>query len=179
MLGVIQDVTKRTDISYKQAGETIFLIGSTGEDLSGSEWAHIHGQMGNNVPELDFVAFQKNIDFLLANQDLFTSAHDVSNGGLIATIFESTRKRGVGASIDLTSVSQDLSVALFSESPDRTVVTISSADEAEFISRAEKAGQVVTKLGTTGGEALTINGTVIALSEIEKAYTATIPALFA
>jgi phosphoribosylformylglycinamidine synthase len=179
VLGVIQDVTQRTDITYKQEGESIFLIGSTSEDLSGSEWAHIHGEMGSTVPELDYVAFQKNIDFLLANQDLFTSAHDVSNGGLIATIFESTRKSGIGANLDLTKVSSDLAVALFSESPDRTVVTIAPVDEAEFIARAQSASQVVTKVGVTGGSSLIINGTAIPLSEIEREYTATLPALFA
>jgi hypothetical protein len=59
------------------------------------------------------------------------------------------------------------------------VVTVSSHHEAELISRAQQAGQVVTKFGTTGGDSLSINGVRITLSEIEKAYTATIPALFA
>ena len=47
VLGVIDDVTRRTPIGFVAAGEPVLLLGETREELSGSEWAHVvHGHLG-------------------------------------------------------------------------------------------------------------------------------------
>src|SRR5690606_29670061 len=47
VLGVIQDVAKRTRSHFTAAGEQVLLLGETREELSGSEWAHVvHDHLG-------------------------------------------------------------------------------------------------------------------------------------
>ena len=54
VLGVIDDVTRRTPSGFVAEGERIFLLGETREELSGSEWAHVvHGHLGGVPPRVD------------------------------------------------------------------------------------------------------------------------------
>ena len=54
VLGVIEDVTRRTPSAWAAAGERVFLLGETREELSGSEWAHVvHGHLGGLPPRVD------------------------------------------------------------------------------------------------------------------------------
>ena len=57
VLGVIEDVTRRTPSAWAAAGERVFLLGETREELSGSEWAHVvHGHLGGLPPRVDLAA---------------------------------------------------------------------------------------------------------------------------
>ena len=57
VLGVIEDVTRRTPTGFVAAGETVLLLGETREELSGSEWAHVvHGHLGGLPPVVDLAA---------------------------------------------------------------------------------------------------------------------------
>jgi phosphoribosylformylglycinamidine synthase len=67
--------------------------------------------------------------------------------------------------------------ALFSESTARAVVTTS--DPRRVQRAAETAGVRVTELGTTGGDALVVDGLLdLGLAEARAVWTATLPALF-
>jgi phosphoribosylformylglycinamidine synthase subunit PurL len=47
VLGVIDDVSRRTPTGFVAEGQQIYLLGGTREELSGSEWAHVeHGHLG-------------------------------------------------------------------------------------------------------------------------------------
>ena len=51
VLGVIDDVTRRTPGGFVAAGETVLLLGETREELAGSEWAHVvHEHLGGLPP---------------------------------------------------------------------------------------------------------------------------------
>ena len=57
VLGVIDDVTRRTPSAFVAAGERVLLLGETREELSGSEWAHVvHGHLGGLPPAVDLAA---------------------------------------------------------------------------------------------------------------------------
>ncbi|MSX20603.1 MAG: phosphoribosylformylglycinamidine synthase subunit PurL, partial [Actinobacteria bacterium] len=49
VLGVIDDVRTRTPMSFDRVGLELYLLGETGEDFAGSEWAFIHGQRGGQA----------------------------------------------------------------------------------------------------------------------------------
>ncbi len=50
VLGVIDDVARRTPTGFVAAGETVLLLGETREELSGSEWAHVvHKHLGGTA----------------------------------------------------------------------------------------------------------------------------------
>ena len=176
VLGVIDDVRTRTPMSFDRAGLELYLLGDTNDDLAGSEWAYMHGQRGGVAPTADLQREMRLIDLLVAGRTkkIFTAAHDLSQGGLAATLTEMVLRYNVGATIHLENVG----MALLSESPGRVVVAIDSVQVAALTAEASAQKITLTKIGVTGGDSLTINGAVIPLVELRKAHTETFPKLF-
>ena len=175
VLGVIQDVRARTPMSFKDAGLDLYLIGDTKNDLAGSEWAYMHDQRGGEAPIADLQKEMRLIDLLLEGQSIFVAAHDLSQGGLAVTLAEMVLHNNIGATLTLSG---ELGIALLSESPGRVVVAVSPADGANFAAMAKAHDISIVKIGSTGGDALTINDSVIPLNELRAAHTQTIPKLF-
>ncbi|CAN2227580.1 PurL Phosphoribosylformylglycinamidine (FGAM) synthase, synthetase domain [Candidatus Nanopelagicaceae bacterium] len=176
VLGVIDDVRTRTPMSFDRAGLELYLLGDTNDDLAGSEWAYMHGQRGGVAPKADLQREMRLIDLLVAGRrkKIFSAAHDISQGGLAATLTEMVLRYNVGATIDLENVG----MTLLSETPGRVVVAVDSAQVAALSAEAAAQKITLTKIGVSGGESLTINGAVIPLAELRKAHTETFPKLF-
>jgi phosphoribosylformylglycinamidine synthase len=176
VLGVIQDVRTRTPMSFDVEGLDLYLLGETREDLAGSEWAFLHSQRIGQSPTADLAREMRLIELLLAGHatNLFNAAHDLSQGGLSAGLTEMVLRYSVGATITL----ENAGVGLLSESPGRVVVVVENHKSDELKALANKYSIALSKLGITGGESLTINDCVIALSELRTAHTSTFPRLF-
>ena len=57
VLGVIDDVTRRTPVGFRSPGDVVFLLGETDDELAGSAWAEtIHDHLGGRPPMVDFAA---------------------------------------------------------------------------------------------------------------------------
>lgn len=174
VLGVIQDVRTRTPMSYKTAGLELFLLGETKEDLAGSEWAFLHGQRVGQSPDADLGREMRLIELLLEGNAFFTAAHDLSQGGLSAGLTEMVLRHNVGATISLENPAIDL----LSETPGRVIIAVEPGKVSQLESLANKYSIVISKLGTTGGDSLTINDAVIPLEELRTVHTSTFPRLF-
>ena len=176
VLGVIDDVRTRTPMSFDKAGLDLYLLGTTGADLAGSEWAFLHGQRGGNSPTADLQNEMNLIEVLLAgrSEKIFTSAHDLSQGGLGMTITEMVLRHMVGATISLNDVGNDL----LSETPGRVVIAVDPSKSSALLELCAKYKTLISKLGITGGDALVINETTISLQELKTAHTSTFPRLF-
>ena len=174
VLGVIQDVRKRTPMSYKKSGLDLYLLGQTQEDLAGSEWAFLHGQRVGQSPDADLAREMRLIELLLRGNSFFTAAHDLSQGGLSAGLTEMVLRYNVGATIMLENPAIDL----LSETPGRVIVAVEPSDVAKLTALSTQYEIVLSKLGTTGGDSLIINDAVISLSELSAAHTSTFPRLF-
>ncbi|WP_028644038.1 phosphoribosylformylglycinamidine synthase subunit PurL [Nocardioides sp. URHA0020] len=178
VLGVIEDVTRRTPSAWATGGEQVFLLGETREELSGSEWAHVvHGHLGGLPPVVDLEAERSLAELLHAGVGLLSSAHDLSDGGLVQTLAEGALRQGVGVTV---TVPGDAFVGLFSESAARVVVTVADGDAERLVELAASHGVPVTALGVTGGSALAIDGQFeIPLDELRSAWTDTLPTALA
>ena len=174
VLGVIQDVRTRTPMSYKSAGLELFLLGETKEDLAGSEWAFLHGQRVGQSPVADLAREMRLIELLLEGNSFFSAAHDLSQGGLSAGLTEMVLRHNVGATISLKNPAIDL----LSETPGRVIVAIETEKTSQLEALATKYTIAISKLGTTGGDSLTINDAVIPLDELRTVHTSTFPRLF-
>ena len=175
VLGVIQDVRTRTSMALERSGLDLYLLGETQEDFAGSEWAYMHGQRGGRTPVADLQREMRLINVLLEGQPIFEAAHDLSQGGLAASLSEMTLRKNVGATITLSG---EVATALLSESPGRVVIAIESRN-AERLSDLAKTWKIaLSKIGVSGGSSLTINDAVIPLDELRRRYTDTIPKLF-
>jgi phosphoribosylformylglycinamidine synthase II len=176
VLGVIDDVTRRTPSGFVAPGQSIFLLGTTREELSGSEWAHVvHGHLGGLPPEVDLAGEKALAKLLVEAVGLITSAHDVSDGGLAQTLVEASLANNVGCSVQLEG---DPFIGLYSESAGRAVVTTTDPDALWAL--AERHGVPLTQLGRTGDAFLTIEHQFsLPLAEIRKAWASTLPAAMA
>jgi phosphoribosylformylglycinamidine synthase len=176
VLGVIEDVRTRTPMSFDRTGLELYLLGETHEDFAGSEWAFIHGQRGGQSPQSDLQAAIRLNTLLVAGrtEKIFTAAHDLSQGGLSATLTEMVLRHGIGATVKLNNAAVDL----LSETPGRVVVAIDPIKKDALLAQAAKAKIACTLIGITGGDSLTINNSVISLTELRKAHTETFPRLF-
>ena len=175
VLGVVDDVTKRTPMGIKP-GQDIYIIGKADENFSGSEWAHIHGkQIGDRSPIADLDMEKRLVNMLLEGQPIFEAAHDVSNGGFAASISEMVLRTNVGATITLQG---SAAAELLVETPGRVVITINESQRNALVALAGKFQIPIQKVGSTGGNSLTINGGAISIDELRDANTGVFEKLF-
>ncbi|GAA3530005.1 phosphoribosylformylglycinamidine synthase subunit PurL [Nocardioides daeguensis] len=174
VLGVIEDVRRRTPSAFQGADERIVLLGTTREELSGSEWAKVaHDHLGGLPPKVDLRA-ERNLARLLKDLvGIATSAHDLSDGGLAQALAEAAMVSGIGARVSLEG---DAFVGLYAESAGRALVTVDAGDLDELRALCARHDVPLTELGTTGGEVLAVEGQFeVPLAELRAAWTATLP----
>jgi phosphoribosylformylglycinamidine synthase len=134
----------------------------------------LHNQRVGQAPKADLQREMRLIELLFEGNSFFAAAHDLSQGGLSAGLTEMILRHKVGATVSL----ENPGVALLSETPGRVIVAINPADTSKLEALAIKNTIAITKLGTTGGDSLTINDAVISLAELSTAHTSTFPKLF-
>ena len=149
VLGVIDDVDRRTPMAWSADGELIYLLGDTREEFSGSEWAHVvHGHLGGLPPQVDLAHEKVLAEILVAGSrdGMFSAAHDVSEGGVIQTLAEMAMRSGVGARTWVPDGVDPFSHC-FSESAGRAVVVVARSEELRFTAMCEARGMTATRIG--------------------------------
>jgi phosphoribosylformylglycinamidine synthase II len=183
VLGLLPNVAGRVPMGFANAGDLLFLLGHTQEELSGSEWAHVtHQHLGGSPPAVDLAAEQRLAGVLAeaARVGHLASAHDLSDGGLAQALVESCLRRGYGAQVVLPE-DQSPFVYLFSESAGRVLVSVQRGQEAPFVALAAERGVPCMQIGAVRApdSMLGVEGLFqITLDELREAYTGTLPALF-
>ncbi|GAB2583248.1 phosphoribosylformylglycinamidine synthase subunit PurL [Streptomyces capparidis] len=182
VLGVIDDVTRRTPTGFREEGDLLFLLGETREELGGSAWSEVaHGHLGGRPPAVDLGRERLLAEVLIAGSrdGMLNAAHDLSDGGLVQALVESCLHGGRGARIVLPE-GLDPFVALFSESTARAVVAVPRGEELRFTDMCRARDLPVTRIGVVDGDCLDVQGQfAIPLAELREAREATIPALLA
>jgi phosphoribosylformylglycinamidine synthase len=188
VLGVLDDVTRRTPSGWKTPGQVIYLLGTTRNELAGGEWAHVvHGHLGGLPPAVDLPAEQLLGEILVnASRDgLVDAAHDLSDGGLAIALAEATMRYGTGARIWLDAVCErdgiDAFTALFSESTARVVVSVPRSEEVRFTDMCTARGQVHARIGVVDDETdgLDVQGQfTVSLADLREAHTSTLRSVF-
>jgi phosphoribosylformylglycinamidine synthase II len=182
VLGVIEDVTRRTPTGFPATGHQVLLLGETREELDGSEWAHVvHGHLGGTPPQVDLAAERALSELLVEATGVLSSAHDLSEGGLAQALVEACLRHDVGVRVEPgDNLGADPFVGLFSESAARVLVTVTPDDEERLFELAAEHGVRVTSLGQTHGDRLVVDGLFdVPLDEMRAAWTATLPAALA
>ncbi|MFI9104916.1 phosphoribosylformylglycinamidine synthase subunit PurL [Streptomyces fildesensis] len=182
VLGVIDDVNRRTPMAFAEEGQLLYLLGDTKEELGGSAWSEVvHNHLGGLPPAVDLERERLLGEILIAGSrdGMIDAAHDLSDGGLIQAVTESCLRGGKGARI---VVPDDLDpfVFLFSESAGRAVVAVPRSEELRFNDMCGARGLPAARIGVVDGETIEIQDQfTIPLSELKQAHEATIPALLA
>ncbi|QLE72770.1 phosphoribosylformylglycinamidine synthase subunit PurL [Streptomyces rectiverticillatus] len=182
VLGVIDDVNRRTPMAFSDEGHLLYLLGDTKEELGGSAWSQVvHDHLGGLPPAVDLGREKLLAEILIsASRDgMVDAAHDLSDGGLIQALAESCLRGGKGARIVVPDGITPF-VFLFSESAGRAVVAVPRSEELRFTDMCGARGLPATRIGVVDGEAIDIQGQFsIPLAELREAHEATIPALLA
>jgi phosphoribosylformylglycinamidine synthase len=187
VLGVLDDVARATPSGWRAPGRGIYLLGTTREELAGSEWAWAeHGHLGGLPPRCDLQAESDLAEILVgaARDGLVCAAHDVSDGGLSQALVEACLRFGVGARVSLDELSDrdgvSAFVALFSESTARCLVSVRPGQEARFGELCEARAYPVLRIGVTDDAgSLTVEGQLtVGLDELRAAHESTLPARF-
>ncbi|WP_447408372.1 phosphoribosylformylglycinamidine synthase subunit PurL [Weissella confusa] len=156
MVGLHEDVKMITTISFKNAGDVIYVLGATDADFNGSELQKMMtGDIAGRLRDFDMTEIQATQAKLLnaIATDLVASAHDIAEGGLGVALAESTFKTPFGAEVQW----QVPTAWLFSEAPGRFVVSVPAVNVAAF---EELMGDTATKLGVvTAGDAIQMRTT--------------------
>ncbi|MEV6779378.1 phosphoribosylformylglycinamidine synthase subunit PurL [Streptomyces syringium] len=180
VLGVIDDVERRTPIAFAEEGQLLYLLGDTAEELGGSAWSQvIHDHLGGLPPKVDLGREKLLGEILIsASRDgMADAAHDLSDGGLIQALVESCLRGGKGARIVVPD-GIDPFVFLFSESAGRALVSVPRSEELRFTDMCGARGLPATRVGVVDGEVIDVQGQFsIPLAELREAHEATIPAL--
>lgn len=182
VLGVIDDVTRRTPVAFAEEGQLLYLLGDTEDELGGSAWSQaVHEHLGGLPPKVDLERERLLGDILIAasRDGMIDAAHDLSDGGLGQALVESCLKGGHGARI-IVPEGQDPFVFLFSESAGRAVVAVPRSEELRFNDMCTARGLPATRIGVVDGDALDVQGQfTVTLAELKDAHTGVIEALLA
>ncbi|GAA1251429.1 phosphoribosylformylglycinamidine synthase subunit II [Oryzihumus leptocrescens] len=188
VLGVMDDVARRTPSGWKTPGQVIYLLGTTRDELAGSEWASvIHDHLGGLPPRVD-LDLERQLGEILVNASrdgLIDAAHDLSDGGLAIALAEAGLRHGVGARVWLEEVCErdgvDAFTALFSESTARAIVAVPRSEEVRFTDMCSARGFAHARIGVVDDQTdgLDVQGQFqLGLGELREAHTATLPAVF-
>jgi len=139
VVGVMADVNRAVSMDLKQAGNRLYLLGVTADELGGSEYYRAYGHLGTCVPRVDAAASKRRMDALsqATARGLVRACHDLSDGGLAVAIAEMAFAGNLGASVELSrvrlgeTITRD-DVILFSESNSRFLVEVAPEQTAEF-----------------------------------------------
>nr|WP_231366380.1 phosphoribosylformylglycinamidine synthase subunit PurL [Zhihengliuella flava] len=188
-LGKFDDVARRTPSGWRPDadGQAIYLLGTTADELDGSEFANLRGHLGGVPPKVD-LAREKLLGELLVNMSrdgMIDSAHDLSEGGLAAALAEMVLRHGVGARVALDDVCErdgiDAFTALFSESQGRAVVAVPRSEEVRFNDMLTARSFPVTRLGIVDAASgnLEVQGVFTAsVEELREAHESTMEKYF-
>ena len=174
MVGVLDDVRKIVTQGFKNAGDTIALLGATNDDdLTVSEYAAACLGIATDemiasgaVPVIDLER-EKAVQTVcgrLAEINLLKSAHDCSDGGLAVAIsescFSSLNRQAVGAEIEITDGNLSTEKLLFVESPSRIVISFAPENRGQIEQMAAEMNCPFAVLGKVAEEKLriTVNG---------------------
>ncbi len=147
-LGQIDDVRRCVTMDLKEAGNLLFAVGNTADELRGSHYELVTGYAWGTVPHVHpataratFTAVHRAIQ-----QGLVRACHDMSEGGLAAALAEMALAGGWGASIALANLPHELAddplrvpTLLFAESNSRFICEVTTGHADAFAALFEQA----------------------------------------
>ena len=155
MLGVLDNIKTKMTLDFKQAGDLIYLIGESQNDIASSQYlASYHKISASPAPyfDLDKEYEMHQVIKQIIRSDLIQSAHDVADGGLYVTLVESAMPQKLGFDIE-TDEEIRKDAFLFGEAQGRVVVSVKPENQEAFVEFMATSEVEFSLLGTvTSGE---------------------------
>jgi phosphoribosylformylglycinamidine synthase len=137
-MAVMDDSAKAVSMDFKKAGNLVYIVGTTFNELGGSEYYALRSCVGSRVPQVD-AARAKNLMEALSRAtgaSLVRACHDLSEGGLGVALAEMAFAGGLGAEVTLAGVPAENvnrdDFILFSESNSRFLAEVAPENQSRF-----------------------------------------------
>jgi len=176
MLGLLENYKKATTQWFKHSGDIIAFLGRTSSELGGSQYLKtIFGTVSGKIPSLDLKFIKRLIEVLLnlIEEDIISSAHNVSEGGLLVALaeccFQPENLTGAELNFPLTF---SKSAEYFNESIERVVISFNAENLTKVQTICEKYDIPLKLLGTVSDKPMfKVNQDIYVSTEaLYKAY---------
>ncbi len=168
-LAVLPKALEAKTLDFKQAGDSIYLIGETHDEFGGTEYGAMHGGATENIPATNAKEWTKVYKTFGKARKFTNATFAVARGGLSVALSKMAIGGMLGFEVDLKKLPGTYTspeAALFSESQGRIVCAVSSRNRAAF----EKAmGKNAVNIGK-----VTNDGTVIVKQGKEEIVETTV-----
>ncbi len=161
MVGVLDSVADKMTMYFKEAGDSIYVIGQIKNDIGSSEYVHkIVGEEFSSAPyfNLDEEFDMQQLVLKLIQAKAVVSAHDISEGGLIVTLLESSFNKNFGFSVSQENNDIRKDAFWFGEAQGRVVVSVNEKMKADFEKLVSQSSVPVTKIGHVNESGVEVNG---------------------
>ncbi len=133
IFGRIKDATKTVSSDFKKENSVLYLLGKPDFDsMGGSTYFDITKQNGT-VPSINLKEFTKVCSAIFSSiqKNSILSIHDISEGGMLTTLFEMALGGDMGAAIDISKLKSRPDFALLNETAGCFVAEVGNKKEAE------------------------------------------------
>jgi phosphoribosylformylglycinamidine synthase len=137
-ISVIEDINRCVSMDAKVPADLLYIVGTTRNELGGSEYYDHLGYLGCNVPQVrpdDFIPLYQKMRQAV-DSELVASAHGIYRGGLAVHLAMVAMGGNLGLHVDLARVPADQverdDLLLFSESAGRFIVTVNPVHREAF-----------------------------------------------
>jgi len=153
-VGLLDDVSESLTSDLKRAGDRIYLVGRTRDQMAGSALYARHDAPHAYAPDVDLQDLSRSMETLLeaTSRGWLEACHDVSDGGLAVALGEMCIGGQLGAEVDIAPLGKMRPVAqLFSESNTRWVVEVAPVKARHVERLFRERGIALTPLGKVTG----------------------------
>ncbi|HLV36419.1 MAG TPA: phosphoribosylformylglycinamidine synthase I, partial [Spirillospora sp.] len=158
-VGIVPDVRHTVTMDLKRAGNLLYIVGETYDELGGSHYHQIRGISGGTVPQPNpkAPAIMRALHNAI-RAGLVQSCHDLSEGGMAVALAEMCLAGRLGAEVQLPEAVSPTRL-LFSESLARFVLEVAPEDEAalenmlvnvpyDYLGRVNDSGRLSLQSGS-------------------------------
>jgi len=163
MVGLIERADTAMTQWFRQEGDAIVLLGTTREDLGGTEYLRVVHHREQGEPPYLNLETEKTLHacvLRLIRAGLVQSAHDCSDGGLAVALAEccvSAPDTPLGAVVRVSDQTIRRDALLFGESQSRVVLSTKPDAVDAVLTVARSLGVPAARIGTVGGTRLIID----------------------
>ena len=176
-VGVLDDAALAVGLALPPWLDVVLVGNSTGW-LGQSIWLReIAGREDGAPPPVDLAAERANGDFVRTHilNGTIRACHDISDGGVLVALAEMAMASGIGAR--MMTHPRDIPGHAFWFGEDQGRYLVAVADHTAFVRLAEAAGVPAVRLGTSGGQDLTLpDGGTISVAALKAAHARFFPA---
>ena len=178
-VGLLDRYDGSAGIAVRDEGLSLVLIGGTSGHLGQSLYLReLLNREEGAPPPVDLAAERRNGDLVrrLIAEGKVAACHDLSDGGLLVAAAEMALAGNTGVSIGVPD-GVAAHAWLFGEDQARYLIAAGDADAV--LSAAEAAGVTAAEIGTSGGDAVTVDGAPVALDDLCRIHESWLPGYMA